>query len=408
MSNTRVIAIANQKGGVGKTTTTANIGYALAKLGKKVLLIDFDPQTSLTQYLNVPVDDEYVEITDLLAKELNNRNYMTRKIANTSIQDLVMESIKTPTYRTLVREKDEDGHIIAVNKDVAFCENLDLIPTSLELADFELFLGSDRVRNNEKVYLLERIINVICEIKAYDYILIDCPPALAILTTNAIVAAKTGVLIPTNLDLMSTRGVVNLIKSVTESQTYILADSNGETQHMGIIGIVLNLFRAGRSVDEKLQQDLERYYPFEVFKTCIPESVNAKKAVMGGLIYSQVYGKAESAYQKLAKEIEKQVKKHEKEGPKIKWIEENQEYNVRDVQELVKYEAGTEDIISLLIGGWTVEDVKSLIDLGLDIEDCSTLAEMEYSASEVLTEINNGKSVLEISRALDEYRKEME
>ena len=84
--------------------------------------------------------------------------------------------------------------------------------------------------------------------------------------------------------------------------------------HYGVLGVILNLYREGRSVDTTIQSDIQRYYPFEIFKNTIPESVNAKKAVLGGLIYSQVYAKARDSYTKLAKEIEKQIKKMEKEA----------------------------------------------------------------------------------------------
>jgi len=103
---------------------------------------------------------------------------------------------------------------------------------------------------------------------------------------------------------------------------------------MGVVGIVLNLYRGDRTVDQTIQTDLERYYPFVIFKSTIPESVNAKKAVMGGLIYSQVYKKAENAYTSLAKEILAQIKVMEKEGPQIKRLGEDMPTKLEDIMEV--------------------------------------------------------------------------
>ena len=308
---TKIIASLNQKGGVGKTTTIANLGFALANMGRDVLLIDFDSQASLTNYLNVGLGDEEVYgIVDLLVKDLEDPDYTTEEIEDSTWDELLAKCIVKPTYRGRVNKQDAD---------IAF--GFDLIPSTLQLSDYDLWVTKNHMDGFETVRL-RSVIEKVLEYHEYDYILIDCSPYLGVLTLNAVVASQTGCLIPTNLDLMSTRGVKNLIEVIVQVQESIMfRPHNGEIVetgdiHYGVLGVILNLYREGRSVDTTIQNDIQRYYPFEIFKNTIPESVNAKKAVLGGLIYSQVYAKARDSYTKLAKEIEKQIKKMEKEAEK--------------------------------------------------------------------------------------------
>ena len=140
---------------------------------------------------------------------------------------------------------------------------------------------------------------------------------------NAITAAVDGVLIPTNLDLMSTRGVGNLINKIADVQETLARVTNGSVLHMGVIGVILNLFRASRVVDQKIATDLDRFYPFKIFEAAIPESTSAKSAVFAGRLYSQVYKKANTAYQELAKEIEIKLAEMEEEGPMVHRINAN-------------------------------------------------------------------------------------
>ena len=330
MSNfTNIIAIVNQKGGVGKTTTTANLGFALAEEGYKVLLIDFDPQTSLSAYMNKP-ENEY-NIYSLLCKNLNDPNYLPEGLDDFTFDELIEKSIVVPTYRTVEPGKDETGKRVPIQTFVPFNENLELIPGTLELADFELYLIGSRIKRNLLIYQLTEVLNRISKVKSYDYILIDGGPSLGILTLNAITAATGGILIPTNLDVMSTRGVRNLINTIGQIQFGVIKDSNGTILHYGVIGVILNLFRESRTVDVMIQNDLERYYPFKIFKSTIPESTSAKKAVLGGLIYSQTYGKARDAYRKLSKELLKQMSSMKEEGPVVRELGEEFTYSVEDI-----------------------------------------------------------------------------
>ena len=322
---TRVIAIANQKGGVGKTTTVANIAFSLAKAGKKVLAIDMDSQSSLTNYLNVGLDtDEYCGILELLLYKYK-RDLMESFAgldSNISFEELLEMCICSPTYMTSEMVlKDGIKEVVSVPKEFGF----DLIPGHPALSDLSIQMTKDKDEREQNInpfrlmFLIEEIKKIHPE---YDYILIDSNPSLESLTTqNAMTAALNGIIIPTNIDLMSIRGVGNLINNIVTIQEGIERSSNGIYKHMGVIGIVMNLFSERRIIDREMQIDLNRFYPFKIFKTGIPESTDAKKAVRSGILYSQWNKKAKAAYEKLTKEIEKQIKTMEKEGYKIQHFE---------------------------------------------------------------------------------------
>ena len=342
---TKVFAIANQKGGVGKTTTTANLAYAYANMGKKVLLIDFDSQGSLTNYFNIgkSEDEDYFGIYELMVHQLRpwNTEEDTDIPNNVSFGEVLDNCVYRPSYKE-VQIKSIDGVRKAVDVDVEF--GVDLIPSNLYLASFEVEMSQlpqkpeemykhNLNSNSEEIdynycqgvnpYRLSKVIEQIKEERPYyDYIFIDCNPSLGLLTVNAIMASVNGVIIPTNLDLMSTRGVGNLITVIVQAQK-TLQKSN--IQHMGVVGIVLNLYSDWRIIDKEIKYDINRFFPFKIFDSTIPESTDAKKAVRSGVIYSQWNKKAKVAYEKLAKEIEKHVKQMEIDGPKILMIGQDEE-----------------------------------------------------------------------------------
>lgn len=317
---TKIISVVNFKGGVGKTTTAANLGYALGKLGYDVLLVDFDPQASLTNYLNFGLRGvEYYGIHEMLVKELRG---VTGEpdLDSMSFTELCDKAIVTPDW-VQIRSENVGGKWKSEKVRVRY--PFHLIPGSLSFSDYELELNNlpaDKARNNIKrlAALLHKISEQYHE---YDYILIDCNPSFGILTLNAVYASVNGVLIPTNLDLMSTRGVGSLIERITQVQSLMI--NNLHINHMGVIGVVLNLYSSRRTVDKTIQSDLERFYPFKIFKTGIPDSVEAKKATLAGKIYAKKYPKAEEAYLALAKEIVEQIGEMEKEGPQIRTIDED-------------------------------------------------------------------------------------
>lgn len=312
---TKIIAVVNQKGGVGKTTTVANLGYILGKQGKKVLLIDWDSQASLTGYFNVGLsEEEFLSSYEAAVKELRGIDAEEdERLSVMSLAEILNEAICRPIYAS-GSIKTVNGTRKYVPEDMEF--GIDLLPTKLELSDYELELGGDLA--TARAFHLSSMIDVILENREYDYILIDCNPSLGFLTMNALVAATDGVIIPTNMDVMSIRGVKNLIERITEVQEFLLYRG---IIHMGVIGIVLNLYADRRTVDNSIKDDMNRFYPFRIFENTIPESVNAKKATLSGLTYSQMYQKAEEAYTRLAGEIEERLKEMETEGQKIQQIE---------------------------------------------------------------------------------------
>ena len=320
----RVIAVSNQKGGVGKTTTVANLGYALAQEGKDVLLIDFDTQASLTNYLNVGLDEDekYYGVYEMLSYQLDPYDIpRSEELEGSTFTEMCEKCITRPTWITKeMREVDGKRAVVSVQNEFGF----DLLPSGLMLSDYELWIsGGKRAGNN--IFRLYSLIQGILKWHDYDYVLIDCNPSLGIMAINAIVAATSGVLIPTNLDLMSTRGVGNLINVVVDIQEMLLNDPKSDKYipgfepvvHMGVIGIILNLYSERRTVDQAIQEDLERFYPFMIFSNKIPESTDAKKAVRSGVTYSQYNKKAAAAYKALANSVEKKIADMESKGPQV-------------------------------------------------------------------------------------------
>lgn len=312
---TRVISVLNAKGGVSKTTTIANLGYILAnKMNKKVLLWDWDSQASLTNCLNIGLkeNEEYYGAYEFMVHELRPIGEDEDEfLANCSFSELLDKCICRPTY-TKRQSTNVGGKKTVQDVEVEF--GFDLMPAHISLADYELELTQNN--NGADGFRLYNAIKKIEQYRGYDYILIDCSPGMGLMNMNAIAAATSGVLIPTNLDLMSTRGVENLIEKIADIQE-ILLRMDPPIEHKGVVGVVLSLYSERRSIDTTIENNLKKFYPIVTFESKIPESVWAKKAVYAGVLYSQVYKKAEEAYIKLAKEFELQLDYMEAEGQKI-------------------------------------------------------------------------------------------
>lgn len=329
MAKTKVISIINQKGGVGKTTTTANLAYALANRGKDVLVIDFDSQASLTSYLNVGLEVNSEEIHYYGTYEVMLKDFREIDededpvLAEMSMDELLDKAICRPTWKKKAMQViDGKKHAVFVQEPFGF----DLLPAHLNLSDYELEISMNKYGQNP--FRLYNVVQKIINKHEYDYIIIDCNPSLGIMAMNAITAAVNGVIIPTNLDLMSTRGVKNLIDKIVDVQELLLRH---EIKHMGVIGVLLNLYADRRNIDKTIQKDLGRFYPFKIFESTIPESVNAKKALLAGVIYSQMYTKAADAYANLAEELENQIADMEEKGQVIQRITGN--INISELEE---------------------------------------------------------------------------
>lgn len=250
----KIIAITNQKGGVGKTTTTINLGAGLAEAGKRVLLIDLDPQGNASTGLGISADDREMSTYDLLLEEAS-----------------VLEVIKETSI-----------------------ENLMISPatTDLSSADIEL------VSNEKRSHLLRDALRDVALSKlSIDYILIDCPPSLNLLTVNALVAADS-VLIPLQSEFFALEGLSQLLLTVRE----VRAAANPDLR---IEGVVLTMYDSRNNLSRQVEADARENLGELVFKTMIPRNVRVSEApsfALPVLMYDPT-SKGSRAYRNLAAEL---------------------------------------------------------------------------------------------------------
>ncbi len=251
-----VITIANRKGGVGKTTTTLNLAYSLKELGKKVFVIDLDPQANLTRCFDVGNTENIKNIGHLLITEMEEESYL--------VEDY------TKSY-----------------------DEIDIIPSSIYLSAVETQM---RVETGSERILFE-IVNQIKEY--YDYVLIDTSPSLNILTINALCASDS-VLITADTQLFAIVGISELLKTIQKIKKRVNAS-------LTIKGILLTMCDNRTNLSKLLTQQVEEMYQgkIEVFQTKIPKTVKVGEAIYSGQSIKK-YAKGSSvdiAYDNLAKEI---------------------------------------------------------------------------------------------------------
>jgi len=254
---TRIIAIANQKGGVGKTTT-ASLGTALSRMGYKVLLVDCDPQGSLTASFGYSTDASSITLSTV----------MRQVITGEPVSDNVIIHHET--------------------------EKIDLIPADISLAGIESTLVNVSV---DREYVLKDFLDAISG--GYDYILIDCMPSLGMLTVNALVAAHS-VLIPVQAAYLSAKGLEQLLATVGRIKKRL----NPELQISGILmTMVDSRTNNARDVSDSIRQAYGQH--LRIFGTSVPRSVRAEESPATGksvLVYDPD-GKVASSYVALAKEV---------------------------------------------------------------------------------------------------------
>ena len=269
MSNCKVIALTNQKGGVGKTTTAVNLGVCLSKQGKKVLLVDADAQANLTMSLGYPRPDD-----------------LPISLA-TIMQDII------------------DDKPFDVQKGILHhSEGVDLLPSNIELSGLEVRLINAISRER----VLTTCINEVK--KNYDYVLIDCMPSLGMLTINALAAADI-VVIPTQPHYLSAKGLELLLRSVSKVRRQI-------NPHLRIDGILMTMVMPRTNISKEVTALVRSAYGqnIKVFDAQIPHSIRAVEATAEGksIFAYDKGGKVAAAYEQFGKEVahigEKQKKQH--------------------------------------------------------------------------------------------------
>lgn len=247
----RTIAIANQKGGVGKTTTSVNLSACLAHIGKKVLLIDTDPQGNATSGVGINKGDVQNCIYDVLIDDVD---------------------IKEVVLSTKV-------------------ENLDVIPATISLAGAEIELVSTISR---EVRMKRAIENA----KAtYDYIIIDCPPSLGLLTINALTASDA-ILIPVQCEYYALEGLSQLLSTIRLVQKHLNED-------LMIDGVLLTMFDARTNLGIQVIEEVKKYFQDKVYRTIIPRNVRLSEAPSHGepIIIYDPRSRGAEVYLELAKEV---------------------------------------------------------------------------------------------------------
>lgn len=252
---TRIIAIANQKGGVAKTTTAVNLSACLGELGKRILLVDLDPQGNATSGFGI------------------DKQKIDHCIYDVMIEDLPLRDIIQDTAFTNVR----------------------IAPARIELAGAEIELVNQPARESKLAQSMQNIKN------DYDLIFIDCPPSLGLLTLNALTAA-TDILIPVQCEYYALEGLTLLMNTLERVRKHLNPDLN-------IFGALLTMFDARTNLSIQVVDEVKKYFKSKVFRTLIPRNVRLGEAPSHGkpIVYYDGRSRGAEVYRDLAEEVLERV-----------------------------------------------------------------------------------------------------
>ncbi len=249
---TRIYTLANQKGGVGKTTTAINLGAYLAYFGQRVLLVDLDPQANATSCLKID-----------------------------------KQTVRGGTYEVLINDA-QAANFILHNPRL----KLSILPASPALAGGEVELVNELARETRLKNALQAIAG------RYDYLLIDCPPSLGLLTLNGLVAAQDGVIIPVQCEYLALEGLSQLSSTLERVRKALFSD-------LRVRGVVMTMFDSRTNLSNDVVEEVRRFFPERVFDAVIPRTVRLAEAPSYGQPIS-VYAPASTgalAYAALAREV---------------------------------------------------------------------------------------------------------